>query len=90
MTTLRVSWPANPAVEQVSKYEVFRSLNGSAFASLGQIVGTQLDIPNPSTGIHQYKVKAINVAGSSVESDIGNGPPVPSKPGTPEVTVIES
>jgi hypothetical protein len=89
-TTLRVSWPANPADEQVTKYELFQSKDGGPFTSLGLIVGTSKDILNPLTGVYRFKIKAWNLAGSSPESAVASSPAIPSTPSTPEVVVIES
>lgn len=89
-TILRVTWPANPASDQVTKYNVFRSVNGSAFSLQGVVnaPANSIDIPNPS-GSYRFKVQAVNVAGVSPESDIADGPGVPTKPGTPVVETVE-
>lgn len=85
--TLRVSWPANPAVEQIIDYELYQSVNGGTFSSLGRLPGTSRDL-SLNAGAYQFKVKAHNAAGAGPESDIGNGPSVPSKPGTPVVETV--
>lgn len=88
-TTVRVTWSPNPAEEQVSNYRLFQSVNGGTFNFLtdkGTV--TTHDILNPSPGVYAYKVLAQNLAGDSPQSDPGSSPAVPSKPGTPTVTVI--
>lgn len=87
MNTLRVSWTPNPPAEQVIDYELFQSANGGAFASLGRAPGTSRDL-SLNAGVYRFKVKAHNAAGASVESDIGNGPDIPSKPATPTVETV--
>lgn len=89
-TTLRVTWPANPANEQVTKYEVFQSKDGGAFISQGLIVGTMFDVLNPLAGVYSFKIKAWNLAGASPFSPVTSSPNIPSTPGAPEVVVIES
>lgn len=89
MNTLRVSWTPNPASEQIINYELFQSKDGSLFTSLGQAPGNSRDLQlNP--GVYRFKVKAHNAAGASVESDIGDGPSIPSKPATPTVETVVS
>jgi len=85
--TLRVSWPANPPADQALNYELFQSANGGAFASLGLNPATSRDV-TVGTGVYRFKVKAHNVAGPGPESDIGNGPDIPTKPGTPVVETV--
>lgn len=85
--TLRVSWPANPPADQVLNYDLLQSANGGAFTSLGVSPATSRDVV-VGTGVYRYKVKALNVAGVGPESDIGNGPEVPTKPGTPVVETV--
>lgn len=85
--TLRVSWAPNPSAEQVIAYELFQSKDGGAFASLGQAPGTSRDL-SLNAGVYRFKVKAHNAAGASVESEIGSGPEVPTKPATPTVETV--
>lgn len=85
--TLRVSWTPNPAADQVLTYELFQSTNGAPFISLGQNPATSRDV-TVGTGVYRFKVKALNVAGASPESDIGNGPDIPTKPATPVVETV--
>jgi hypothetical protein len=88
-TTVRVTWPANPAEEQVSNYRLYQSVNGGSFNFLtDKGTSTQHDILNPSPGVYAFKVEAQNLAGNSPQSDPGSSPGTPSKPGTPTVTVI--
>lgn len=85
--TLRVSWDPNPATEQILNYELFQSVNGGAFSSLGLNPATSREV-SVGTGVYRFKVKALNVAGAGPESDIGNGPDVPTKPSTPVVETV--
>jgi hypothetical protein len=85
--TLRVSWAANPAAEQIIAYELFQSTNGAAFVSLGQAPGTSRDL-QLNAGVYRFKVRAHNAAGPGPESDPADGPAVPTKPATPTVETI--
>lgn len=91
-TTLRVTWAANPAAEQVTNYELFQSYNGGAFLAIGsQGLNLQKDIVNPAAGAYSFKVKAHNLVGIGPLSAAGDGPQaVPSAPEAPVVTVIVS
>ncbi len=91
-TTIRVQWAANPAVDQVTSYELFESRNGAAYISLGsQGQNLQKDILNPLPGTYSYKVKAHNLVGAGELSAAGDGPQaVPATPSAPVVTVIVS
>lgn len=91
-TTLTVSWPANPASEQVTKYHVRKSVDGGAYVFHGVVnaPATSVDIVDPTPGVYSFKVLAENVAGVSAESDPVTSPGLPSKPGTPAITVTVS
>jgi|RhiMetdeSRZDD1v2_1073273.scaffolds.fasta_scaffold5047482_1 hypothetical protein len=92
MTKIVLSWPANPAAEQVTKYQVFWSQNGGAFSSAGFATGgaTSFEIVSPPPGVHAFKVKALNLAGASPDSPVASTPEIPSAPGQPTATVVES
>jgi len=92
MTKIVLSWPANPAVEQVSKYQVFWSQNGGAYSSAGYATlgATTFEVLSPPPGVHSFKVKAVNLAGSSADSPVASTPDIPSAPGQPTATVVES
>lgn len=86
---LKIEWAANPAAEQVTSYNVHVKrdavpVQGSPF----QVTGTSHTIDNPQPGVYTAQVIAVNIAGTSPTSDTGSGPGIPSKPGTPTVTVI--
>ena len=91
-TEIRVSWAPNPPSEQVVDYRVFEQKNGGPWVALTPVVPAsgplQIGILNPLPGVYNYKIQANNVAGTSVDSDVGNGPTVPSKPSTPVVTTV--
>jgi predicted phage tail protein len=87
MTTIRISWDA---VLGASKYEVFWSQNGGSFSSTGVVTSTSKDITSPPPGVHSFKVRALNLAGTSPDSDIVSTPNTPSAPTGVTVVVIES
>ena len=91
MTTLHLSWPANPASELVTEYHVHRSVDGGAFSLFRVVVGaTTTDIVDPAPGLYSFLVKASNFVGISAESPVVTGPGVPTAPGQPTLTVTVS
>lgn len=91
-TILRVTWDANPAAEQATHYIVHERKNGGSWVAKSPTIPASgplvFETNNPLPGIYEYKIQAVNVAGTSMESDIGTGPSVPSKPSTPIVTTV--
>jgi len=87
-TTLHVEWPANPASEFVTSYDVYESVNAGPFNFKTNTPGASLDILNPSPGTYAWKIRAKNFVGTSGDSPVIQGPTVPSNPGQGTVTVI--
>jgi len=87
-TTIKLSWPANPAGEQIQKYEVHQSLNGGAFSIVGNPVVNSLDLPNPLPGVYSFKVRAVNLAGAGPFSNVSDTSGVPTAPGDIVVQVV--
>ena len=62
--TVVLSWPANPADEQVSSYNVYRD---------GTVVGSPTSPGFTDTGVapgvHSYEVAAVNIWGEGPHSD---------------------
>ena len=91
-TILRVEWAPNPAAEQVTSYLVWERKNGGAWTAKSPQIPASgplvFETPSPLPGVYDYKIQAINVAGTSVDSDVANGPTVPSKPSTPTITTV--
>jgi len=86
--TIRVDWAANPAGEFVTSYQVFQSKDGGAFNMVGTVTNNFYELLNPLPGVYAFSIKAVNIAGTSIMSDVGTGPGVPSQPATPVVTVL--
>jgi len=85
--TIHLNWPANPAGEAIQKYEVLASKDGAAFALVGSPTVNTLDILNPLPGVYRYKVRAVNFVGTGPESNVTDGPVLPTAPGDIVVTV---
>jgi hypothetical protein len=60
------------AVTDATGYEVFRSVNGGGYSSLGKINGLKLQDSLPNNDIHEYYVVAINSCGNSDHSNVKN------------------
>lgn len=86
--TIRLTWPANPAGELVDSYEVWQGVNGGSLQPLATTPTNQLDIVDPAPAAYQWTVRAHNLVGYGLESDVTNGPSVPSAPGAITVTVL--
>jgi len=90
MTTINLSWPANPASEGVLNYRLQQSVNGGAFSLLTVVTTPSFEIVNPSPGVYQWKVSAVNFVGEGPLGAVASGPDVPSVPGTITVTITNS
>lgn len=90
MTTIHVTWDANPADQNLTGYAVFGNLNGGAFSQVATVPASQLfyDNPSPSPGVYNYFVKAVNLAGSSPQSATVSSGGVPSAPQNVALSVI--
>lgn len=86
-TTLRLEWPASPANQLVTGYQVWRSLDGGAFEYVATTPNTYADTVNPATSVYAFKVKAVNFVGASDFSQVAQGPGLPAAPGQPTLTV---
>jgi hypothetical protein len=86
-TTLRLQWPASPANELVTGYQVWRSLDGGEFEYVATTANTYADTVNPSANVFAFKVKAVNFVGAGPFSPVAQGPGLPSAPGQPTLTV---
>lgn len=88
--TINLNWPANPAVESITKYEVRESRDGGPFNLVGTSTSNGLQILNPLPGHYQWKVRAVNFVGTGPDSNVANGPDIPTAPGDITVSVIVS
>lgn len=77
-TTIKLDWTANPASDAVTKYEVFESKDGAAFAKKGDATSNTFSILNPLPGVYRWQVRAVNFVGTGAFSDIVAGPGVPN------------
>jgi hypothetical protein len=89
-TSIKLDWTANPASEFVTKYEVFESVNGGAFAVKANATGNTATIPNVLPGLYRYKVRAVNFVGNGPDSAVVDGPAAPSEVLDVTLTVLQS
>lgn len=89
-TTVRVTWPAAPADEFVTGYQVKQSKDGGPFNVAATVQTNQFDLLNPTPGVYAFKIAAVNLAGVGPESPAASSPTLPSPVGTPTVVVITS
>lgn len=85
---LNLDWPARPASELVSSYDVQMTLNGSALP-IANVPTNHFEIDNPAPGNYTAKVRAKNVAGDGLWSNVTTGPGLPGTPPAPTITVTE-
>lgn len=88
---LTVTWPAAPAAEQVTHYEVWMGTNGVPGVG-GGLVATTPDTNYTFTNItpgqsYSIAVRAVNLAGPGAFSDNVATAPPPGKVGTPVISV---
>lgn len=86
-TQVTLSWPANPAEEQVTNYVVLQSVNGGMETVVGQPTVPTLTLNDVEPGNYVWKVSAQNLAGSSPFSPAATNPAAPSTPPKPTVSV---
>lgn len=86
-TVLHLSWPANPAGEQVTNYKVYESVDGGPYTFKANTGVPSLDIPNPYPAVYAWKVRAENLVGLGPEGPVIAGPTLPTAPGSGTVTV---
>ena len=84
---LRLEWPANPADEFVTSYLVYESVNGGPFTLKATVNEPFLQF-NSAPGHYAWKVVAANFVGQSEESEVTEGPDVPSAPPAPTLLVL--
>jgi len=89
-TVINLSWPANPASEGVIKYQVFESINNGAFNFKADVTSTSFQIANPAPGAYKWKVRAVNFVGNGADSNIAEGPTIPTQVGDLAVQVVNS
>lgn len=88
MATITLDWPANPAAEQVTEYQVFQGANGGALTLLATTPTNSHVITNPpANAVYRWAVKAVNFVGPGPLSAETQGPGLPSAPGTVVVSV---
>lgn len=83
---LKIDWTPRPPAEQVTAYDVQLTLNGSPLA-LATTPAPPYEIDNPTTGNYTAKVRAKNIAGDGLWSNVTAGPGVPGTPPAPTITV---
>lgn len=88
MPTIRISWNPNPSAELVSEYRVSESFNLGAFEQKYVTSDTHVDIVDPPQGAYAWRIKAVNIAGVSPDSNTLGGPNPPTAPTGLAMTVL--
>ena len=88
--TIHLDWPANPTSEGIEKYQVLQSKDLAPYEIVAETAETELNIVNPAPGNYKWKVQAVNFNGTSIPSNVAEGPGIPSRPGDITVEVIVS
>lgn len=88
--TITLNWTAAPASEFVSKYEVYESVNGGAFAIKGSPTSNSFTILNPLPGNYRWQVRAVNFVGSGPFSAAVDGPGIPAVVADLTVDIVTS
>lgn len=88
--TINLNWPANPASEGVSHYNLEQSVDGSPFTNIANPVSNSFQILNPLPGVYRWKIRAVNFVGTGPFGNIAQGAEVPTAPGDITVTIINS
>lgn len=88
--TINLNWPANPAVEAISNYQLWESKDGGAFNLIANPVSNSHSISNPLPGVYSWKIRAVNFVGTGPFGNVAEGPELPTAPGDITVTVIVS
>lgn len=89
-TSIALSWPANPVDEALIRYELLQSKDGGAFSVIASPTVPNHTILNPLPGVYSWKVRAVNFVGTGPESNVTNGPDIPTAPGDITVVVTQS
>jgi hypothetical protein len=89
---LTVSWPAAPAADQVTHYEVFMGTNGTP-GEVGSLVATTTNTTHTFADVtegntYSVAVRAVNLAGPGLFSDNVATAGPPGKTGAVTLTVI--
>lgn len=74
MANVVLTWPANPAEEQVTGYNIFQDGN-----QVGSTAETNFSINDIAPGVHEFTVAPVNVWGQGPLSDAVKTPPACSK-----------
>ena len=89
-TKIKLTWPANPASENVTHYEVWESQNGAPFTLKATVTQLFYDITTPAPVNYQWYIKAKNYVGTSAPSAVSSGADIPSAPTAPTVEYINT
>lgn len=79
MTNLVLSWNPNPASQLVHSYRVWEQVDNGFWNVIATVAGTTTVI-TASGGVRKYKVQALNFVGDSPESEVLEGPGLPTAP----------
>ena len=87
MIKLQIDWTPRPPTEQVTSYDVQLTRDGVA-QPIQSVTEPRLSLIDPQPGIYTAKVRANNVAGSGLWSNVSQGPSVPGTPPAPTITTV--
>ncbi len=77
---VNLNWTA-PVGSSVVRYDIYRAANGGSFSKIGESLDVSFVDATVSEGnAYSYTVRAINLAGSSANSNVASTPSVPSAP----------
>lgn len=84
---LRVNFVNRPANEQVSSYDIQLTKDGSPLP-IASVAQSPYELDDPPTGNYTAKVRAVNIAGAGLWSNVATGPGIPGTPPQPEIIII--
>jgi predicted phage tail protein len=88
-SALTISWDANSASENVTKYHIFMATNNGQFSKIASVTNTTYTITNIAPGVYKFYLMAENFWGLSSAPSVTNGTPVQaSAPAVPVLYVI--
>jgi len=78
---ITLQWDPNSAIEQITGYSVYQSLDNVTWTKIADVTGTTHVIPGLTPGRYSWRVTASNAWGESGPSNVVSTPPgLPSAP----------
>lgn len=79
MAAIRLIWNPNPASQLVHSYRVWEQVDGGAW-NVVATVNEPTVLREVIGGLRKWKVQALNFVGDSPESEVLDGPGLPTAP----------